>query len=108
MLESRGGTIWSESVIPTLREKDAIGPTLELQCARHEVRRSRTKLSRSNYICKTPPMAAIARQSGGFVGQTSPIIRKTEPEDNPIRMNYSVVEVFGGSRRARRTPAGHG
>lgn len=39
MLESRAGTIWSESVIPTLKEKDALGPTLELQCARHEVRK---------------------------------------------------------------------
>ncbi|CAM9306840.1 unnamed protein product [Pylaiella littoralis] len=36
MLESKTGTMWSESVIPTLREKGAIGPTLELQCARHE------------------------------------------------------------------------
>ncbi|CAM9306733.1 unnamed protein product [Pylaiella littoralis] len=36
MLESKAGTMWSESVIPTLREKGAIGPTLELQCARHE------------------------------------------------------------------------
>lgn len=37
MLESKRGTMWSESVIPTLREKDAIGTMLELQCARHEV-----------------------------------------------------------------------
>ncbi|CAM9550665.1 unnamed protein product [Scytosiphon promiscuus] len=35
MIESRSGTMWSESVIPSLREKDALGPTLELQCARH-------------------------------------------------------------------------
>ncbi|CAB1103899.1 unnamed protein product [Ectocarpus sp. CCAP 1310/34] len=36
MLESKRGTMWSESVIPTLREKGAIGTTLELQCARHK------------------------------------------------------------------------
>ncbi|CAM9107878.1 unnamed protein product, partial [Hapterophycus canaliculatus] len=36
MLESRTGTMWSESVIPSLRKENALGPMLELQCARHE------------------------------------------------------------------------
>ncbi|CAM9311631.1 unnamed protein product, partial [Sphacelaria rigidula] len=36
MLRAKNGTIWSESVIPTLQAKGAIGSTIELQCARHE------------------------------------------------------------------------
>lgn len=37
MLQAKAGTIWSEAVIPTLQKKGAIGPVLELQCARHTV-----------------------------------------------------------------------
>ncbi|CAM9746103.1 unnamed protein product [Ascophyllum nodosum] len=36
MLQKKTGTMWSEFVLPSLRSENAIGPALELQCARHE------------------------------------------------------------------------
>lgn len=104
MLRAKTGTIWSESVMPTLQAQGAIGSALELQCARHEV--TYTMNIRSTIpclLCVSTVTYALASSLSFFEFCKDTVTTITKPTE------FDSLAGDGGCRRACsfRLPCGH-